>query len=133
MFLKQSLKGNKSSNSEEDNIASREAKEETVPLFILILPPFFKAINTERSVCSALQIFDVSFAVSVEITDFSLLAAVTISNIKSKDKRMQGLHTAARPNSSCLQALTLNHTSLCLGYTPKANIHLHRHTLYLER
>lgn len=60
MFLKQTGKGNKSSEPE-DNTASREATTETTPLFIYFNSlPTFKAIKSTRSVCSALQILHVS-------------------------------------------------------------------------
>lgn len=56
MFLKQSLKGNKSSNSEEANTASKEPNIEVTPLYIYFnILPIFKAINTEMSTLSALQ------------------------------------------------------------------------------
>lgn len=52
MLAKQSWKGNKSLNPEENNTASREANEEINPLFISFFLHFYKAINTERSACS---------------------------------------------------------------------------------
>lgn len=60
MFLKQTGKGNKSSEPE-DNTASREATTETIPLFIYFnSSPTFKAVRTAGSACSALQILHVS-------------------------------------------------------------------------
>lgn len=56
MFLKKTRKGNKSSEPE-DNIASREATTETIPLFIYFHSlPTFKAIKAAAPACSALQI-----------------------------------------------------------------------------
>lgn len=98
MFLKQTRKGNKSSEPE-DNIASREATTETIPLFIYFnSSPTFKAIKTAASACSALQILLLSLC-SVcgnkwTFPPFQLKSVGLFHDHQHhKDKRVQELYT----------------------------------------